>query len=127
MPSQNNAGAQFQRFTALTILATVVLAANRLVSYAGAYATAAGGGTADCQGVSQSAADIGDALAITTSYSEVVEASAAIAFGDWIKPAADGTGRAAVGSRTDNCGRALGATSAAGQLVEVQILKHVQP
>ena len=126
MPSQNNAGQQFDRHHAITIEATVALAANRLIAYDGGYATSAGG-VKDCQGVSQMAAAIGDALPITTRYSELVECSAAIAFGDWIKPAADGTGRAAVGSRTDNCGRALGATTAAGQTFEMQIHKHVQP
>jgi hypothetical protein len=30
-----------------------------------------------------------------------------------------------VGTLTDHCGRALGAAAAAGQLVEVQIVKHV--
>lgn len=127
MGSQNNAGAQCHREDAITIVAQVDLAAYRLISYAGGYATAAGGGGNDCQGVSQSAALANEALAITVEYSELVECSAPIAQWDWIKPAADGTGRAAVGSRTDNCGRALGATTAAGLVVEVQILKHVQP
>lgn len=126
MPAQNNPGQQFDRRHAVTIEATVALAAARLIAYDGGYATSAGG-LKDCQGVSQMAAAVGEALPLTTHYSELVECSAAVAFGDWIKPAADGTGRAAVGSRTDNCGRALGATSAAGQLVEVQLLKHVQP
>lgn len=127
MPSQNNPGAQSHRDDAITILAQVDLAAFRLISYGGGYATAAGGGANDCQGVSQSAALAGEALAVTVNYSDTVECSAVIAQWDWIKPAADGSGRAAVGTRTDNCGRALGATSAVGQLVEMQILKHVQP
>jgi hypothetical protein len=62
-----------------------------------------------------------------TEFSYLVECSAAIAVGDYIKPAVDGTGRGAVGTLTDHCGRALGATTAAGQLFEMQIVKHVHP
>lgn len=123
MSSQNNSGAQYSKITALTIIAAAVLAANRIVAYDGGYATAAGG-VKDAQGVSETAAAQGDALTLVTSYSYPVECSAAIALGDYIKPAVDGTGRAAVGSLADHCGRALGATTAAGQLVEMQIVKH---
>lgn len=124
MAAQNNSGKQFDRQHAVTIVAQAALAASRFIGYDGTYATSAGG-VKDCQGVSQSAAENGEALALTTGYSEQVECSAAIAFGDYIKPAVDGTGRAAVGSLTDHCGRALGATSAAGQTVEVQLKPHV--
>lgn len=126
MAAQDNPGQQFDRRHALTIQAQVALAASRFVAYDGGYATSAGG-LKDCQGVTQSAAAAGGIVALTTHYSELVETSAAVAFGDWVKPAADGSGRAAVGSRTDNCGRALGSASAAGQFIEVQLLKHVQP
>lgn len=126
MASQNNSGAQFDRHHAVTMLAQADLAANRLAAYDGTYATSAGGGK-DAQGVTQFAALTSQPVSVTTKYSELVEASAAIAQFDWIKPAADGTGRAAVGSRTDNCGRALGAASGAGVLFEMQIHKHVQP
>lgn len=125
MPSQNNSGAQHQKRFALTLVATAVLAASRIIAYDGGYASAAGG-VKDAQGVSESeAAAIGDAISVVTDYSYLVEASAAIAFGDYVKPAIDGTGRAAVGTLTDHCGRALGAATAAGQLVEMQIVKHV--
>lgn len=124
MPSQNNSGAQFDKQHAATIVATAALVANRIVGYDGAYATTAGG-THDAQGVTETDAAIGDAVAAVTDYSYLVEASVAIAFGDYVKPAADGTGRAAVGTLTDHCGRALGAATAAGQLFEMQIVRHV--
>jgi hypothetical protein len=123
MPSQNNSGQQFQRQFGVTVEATADLARGRFVAYDGGYATAAGG-VKDSQGVSQSAALTGQAVTLTTSYSELVECSAAIAFGDYVKPATDSTGRAAVGTATEHCGRALGATTAAGQFVEVQIVTH---
>lgn len=124
MAAQNNAGRQADQQHGTTIVAQAVIAEGRFVAYDGTYATAAGG-VKDCQGVSRSAAAIGDALTLTTAYSELVECSAAIAFGDYVKPAVDGTGRAAVGSLADHCARALGATSAAGQFVECQIVKHI--
>lgn len=124
MPSQNNSGAQHQKRFAITLVAMAVIAASRFVAYDGTYATAAGG-VKDCQGVSESDSAINDAVSVVTDYSYLVETSAAIAFGDYVKPALDGTGRAAVGTLLDHCGRALGAATAAGQLVEVQIVRHV--
>ena len=123
MPAQNNSGQQYDERHTLTIIAAAILAANRLIAYDGGYATAAGG-VKDVQGVSKTAAAIGDALPLTTSYSQLVECSEAVAFGDYIKPATDATGRGAVGTLTDHCGRALGATTAAGQLFEMQIVTH---
>lgn len=123
MSSQNNTGQQFDRRHAVTVEATAAVARSRFIAYDGGYATAAGG-LKDSQGVSQTEAAVGAAVSVTTHYSELVEASAAIAFGDYIKPAVDGTGRAAVGTATEHCGRALGAVAAAGQFVEVQILTH---
>ena len=124
MPSQNNSGAQHQKRCAITLVAMAAIAVSRFVAYDGTYATAAGGAK-DCQGVSENDAAINDAVSVVTDYSYLVEASAAIAFADYVKPAVDGTGRAAVGTLADHCGRALGAATAAGQLVEVQIVKHV--
>jgi hypothetical protein len=123
MSSQNNSGQQYDEEHTVTVVATAALVANRFIGYDGAYATAAGG-VHDAQGVSKTAAASGEALSLTTCYSQLVECSEAVAFGDYIKPATDATGRGAVGTLTDHCGRALGATSAAGQLVEVQIVTH---
>ncbi len=124
MPSQNNSGLQHQKRFAVTLVAMAAIAANRIIAYDGTYATAVGG-VKDAQGVSEFDAASGDAVSVVTDYSYLVECSAAIAFGDYIKPAVDGTGRAAVGTLADHCGRALGATTAAGQLVEMQIVRHV--
>ena len=126
MPSQNNSGAQYNKRHAITMVALTAVVAGRFMAYDGGYATAAGGGVKDCQGISEMDAAAGDALSVVTDYSYPVEATAAIAFGDYIKPAADGTGRAAVGTLADHCGRALGA-AAIGQVVEVQIVGHVHP
>lgn len=124
MTSQNNSGAQYSKLYAITVVAIAAVLANRIVGYDGAYATSAGG-VHDAQGVSETGAEAGDAFSAVTTYSYPVECSAAIAFGDYIKPAADGSGRAAVGTLTDHCGRALGSTTAAGQLFEMQIVRHV--
>lgn len=125
-PAQPGYGRQFDKTHAVTLVAQAAVPAYRFVSYDGTLTVVAPGtAVKDCQGISEEAAANGEALSVVTAYSYLVEASAAIAFGDYVKPAADASGKAAVGSATDHCGRALGAASAAGQLVEVQILKHV--
>jgi hypothetical protein len=126
MASQNNPGRQFDKCHALTIVAAAALAASRFIAYDGGYATSAGG-VKDSQGVSETAADAaGDALSLVTGYSYRVEAGEAIAFGDYVKPDAGGTGKAIVGAANECCGRALGAASAAGELIEVQIFQRHQ-
>lgn len=122
MSSQNNTGRQFDKQHAVTIAAAVALAAHRFVAYDGGYPTSEGGAK-DMQGVSESAAEAGDALSLVTDYSYLVEAAEAISFGALVK--ADATGRAINGTLADHCGRALGASAQAGQLIEVQIYKHV--
>lgn len=124
MLSQNNSGQQHQKTDAITVVATADLVAYRIIGYDGTYATSAGG-LHDAQGVSEFDCAMGEACSVVTEYSYLVEASAIIAFGDYIKPAVDGTGRGAVGALADHCGRALGAAAAAGQLFEMQIINHV--
>lgn len=123
MPSQNNTGRQYDKQHAVTIIATAAVAAHRFVGYDGGYATSAGG-VKDSQGASETAAAIGEAFPVITSYSALVEAGGDIAFGDYVKPGTDG--KAVAGAVDDNCGRALGA-GANGQLIEVQIVKHQHP
>lgn len=125
MASQNNTGRQFDKRHAVTIVATAALEANRFVAYDGTHATSVGGAK-DAQGITEQQAAIGEAVSAITSYSGLVETSAAIALGDYVKPAADGSGKAAVGAANDHCGRALG-VAAIGQLVEVQIVQHLHP
>lgn len=117
-------GQQHQAKDVTTVIASAAVAANRFIAYDGAHATAAGGAH-DCQGISQTAAAIGEPVPVVTSYSYLLVCSEALAVGDYVKPATDGSGRGAKGTLTDHCGRALGATSAAGQLVECQVVKHV--
>ena len=122
MASQNNTGRQFDKTHAVTLVATAALAAHRFVAYDGGYPTIAGGAK-DCQGVTETAAEIGDAVSVVTGYSYLVEAEAAIAFGAYVKVGTDG--KAVTGSAADHCGGALGAATQAGQLIEVQLYKHV--
>ncbi len=121
MSAQNNTGNQFDKVHAVTLIAAAILAANRFIAYDGGYATAVGGAK-DCQGVSEQAAEAGEALSVVTGYSYLVEAEGNIALGDYVKPGTDGKGIA--GTLADHCARALG-VAAAGQLVEVQIVKHI--
>ena len=117
-------GQQHQAKDVTTVIASAAVAANRFIAYDGAYATAAGGAH-DSQGISQWPAAIGEIVAVVTGYSYLIQASEALAVGDYVKPATDGSGRGAKGTLADHCGRALGDTAAAGQLVECQIVKHV--
>lgn len=124
MPAQNNTGRQYDKTHGITIVALVALAHARFVAFDGGYPTNAGGAKA-VQGVSESNAEAGDALNLVTGYSALVQAAGAIAFGELVK--ADATGRATPGTLTDHCGRALGAATQAGQLIEVQLLQHTHP
>lgn len=123
MPSQNNSGLQFDKQHAITQVAQAALAPRRFVGYDGSPATSAGG-LHDAQGIAEHGAAVGEAVCVVTRYSYLVEVDGAVAFGDYLKPAADGSGRATVGSATAHCARALGAAAAAGQFVEAQILPH---
>jgi hypothetical protein len=123
--SQPGYGRQFDKRHAVTITATADISAHRFVSYGGAHAPAApASGLQDSQGVAEENAATGEAVSVVTDYSYTVEASEALDLGDYVKPAADGSGRAAKGAPDDHCGRALGSVSAAGQLLEVQIVRH---
>lgn len=117
-------GRQYDKQHAVTIVAAVALASNRYVAFDGGY-PAAGGGAKDAQGVTEYAADAGDAVSAITGYSALVEAGEAIAAYAFVK--ADATGKAVTGAADDHCGRALDAATAAGQLIEVQVLKAVAP
>lgn len=114
----------YQKDDATTVVLTNAAAAWRFIGYNGAHATSAGG-THDAQGVSETAGEAGEPIAVITGYTAPVEAAEAIAFGDFVKPAADGSGRAIVGTAAEHCGRALTAVAAASQLVEVEVLTHV--
>jgi hypothetical protein len=123
MSSQNNSGRQFDKSDAVTVVATAPVSVHRFIAYDGTHATSAGGAK-DAQGVSEYGGVAGDAISVVTEYSYLVEASEVIAFGAYVKPATDGSGKAAVGAVDEHCGRALGAATAVGQLIEVEIVKH---
>ena len=112
---------QFDKTHAVTIIAAVALASNRFIAYEGKHPSA-GGGAHDPQGVSEHAALPGESVSVVTDYSYPVEAAGNLVFGDPVK--SDDSGRAVVATTGEHCGVALGA-AAAGQLVEVQICKHV--
>ena len=125
-PAQPGYGRQFDKRHAVTVTAQGALIKHRFVSYDGLHTPAVpSSGPKDAQGIAEESAAVGEAVSVVTDYSYLAECSEALALGDYVKPAADGSGRAAKGTLTDHCGRALGATSAAGQLLEVQIVKHV--
>ena len=124
MSSQNNTGRQYDKQHAVTIMATAALAACRFAAYDGGYPTL-DSGVKDVQGVTEYAADVGDAVSVITGYSALVEAGEAIAFGGLVT--ADAAGKAIPGSVSRYCGRALGVATAAGQLIEVQILVNPWP
>jgi hypothetical protein len=123
MSSQNNSGRQFDKTHAVTLVAQSAIAAHTFVGYDGNPATSAAG-VHDSQGIAEFDAIAGDALTVVTRYSYLVVAGAAIAFGDYLKPAADGSGKAIVGAAGEHCARALG-TAVAGQLVEAQLVQHL--
>lgn len=121
MASQNNTGRQYDKRHAVTVVATAALAAHRWVAYDGGYPTTAGGAK-DAQGVTEHAAAVGEAVSAITGYSALVEVAEPIAFGALVKP--DATGKATVGTSADHAGRALGAATQVGQLIEVELLRH---
>ena len=115
-------GSQYYKEISVAVLAAAALAAHRFVAYDGNYATSAGGAK-DSRGINEYDAPAGSAASVIVDYSGLAEAAETINAFDFVKPAADGSGKAAVGTATDHCGRALAAASA-GQLVEVEVLPH---
>lgn len=118
-------GRQHQKDDATTVVATAAINVNRFVSHSGKHATSAGG-VMDSLGVSEFNAGIGDAVSVVTEFSYLVESSGPLNEHDFVRPAADGSGRAETGTATDHCGRVMPGSNAtqAGQLVEVRILPH---
>ena len=68
-------GRQYDKQHATTLVATAALAANRFAAYDGAYAvgTAGPGGADDALGVTEHAAEIGEAVSVVTGFSALVE------------------------------------------------------
>ena len=117
---------QFDKCHASTVAAAAPLLAHRFVSYEGKHASAApAAAEQESQSLSETAAAPGETVSVVTGYSFLAEAAEAIAFGAYVKPAADSSGKAAKDSASDHCDRALGAAAQAGDLIEVQLLHHV--
>lgn len=118
-------GKQFDKQHATTVVLSAAVEKARFVGFDGAHATSAGG-LHDSQGVSEYGGALGEAISVVTGYTALVEAGAVLAKGDYLKPHADGSGRAIVGTVADRCGRAMAAAQI-GQVVEVQIHTHIRP
>tara|TARA_R110002049_G_scaffold60182_4_gene162009 strand:- start:217 stop:585 length:369 start_codon:yes stop_codon:yes gene_type:complete len=118
---------QYDKQHAATVVLTAAVEPHRLISFGGGYAvgTAGAGGATDAQGVSETGGAIGEAISVVTDYSYLVVAGGEVAAGAFIKPGTDG--KAVAGSITDNCGRALSAAAADGDLIEVVLQPHVHP
>lgn len=120
----------FDKTHGATVVATAAIAANRFVCVNGCHAPGVAWTSWGQQsiGVSETAAAVGEAFAATTGYSALVEASEAIAKGAYVRPASDGSGRAALGAMASGvnfCGVAKTAATAAGQLIEVILQPHL--
>jgi len=120
-------GRQYEKFHATTVVASAVVAANRFVSYAGGYANQATRvyDSADCLGVSEHAAAIGEAMSVITGFSALVEAGEAIGAGLPVTVGANGV--AMLGTAAAHVGRTLEAAGGAGALVEVRLLPALHP
>lgn len=116
-------GRQFHAIATATQRAAVALAEYRFVAYDGGYPSAAGGAK-DCRGINHTETAAGDHTVLVTHGTGLVECAEAIAQYAYVKPATDGTGRAAVGTATNNCGRAMYAASGAGAVIECEVHRH---
>lgn len=90
-------GQQHQAKDVTTVMASAV-AANRFIAYDGVCNRRQ---RCWCQGISQAAAAIGESVPVVTGYSYLLACSEALAVGDYVKPAVDGSGRGAKGTATD--------------------------
>ncbi len=118
----------YDKTHAVTIVATVPILPNRFVAHCGHYAKAQPDFYDACQGsagVSETAAAVGEVVAVVTSYSYLVESADAIPKGTYVRPSTDDTGRAEAGASLSYCGISLTAATAAGQLIEVALRQHI--
>lgn len=118
---------QFDKQHAVTVVLAATVVSCRFISFGGGYASGAAGagGLTDCQGVSEVAGEADTAISVVTGYSYLVEAGGAITAGAFVKPGTDG--KAVAGTIADNCGRAVSAAGADGDLIEVILQPHIHP
>jgi hypothetical protein len=113
---------QHEKIHATTVVLTAAVPAHRFVGYDGAPATSAGGAH-DAIGVSESEGKAGEVISAITRWSAVVEAGGVVAKFAFVKP--DTEGRAITGATDETCGRALEAAVQAGDLIEVELYRHI--
>ena len=118
----------FDKTHAVTIVAKVPILPNRFVAHCGHYAKAEPEYFDACQGsagVSETAAAVGEVVAVVTGYSSLVEAAGIVPKGSYVRPATDDTGRAEQGASLSCCGIAMTEATAPGQLIEVVLRPHL--
>lgn len=118
----------FDKTHAVTIVAKAPILPNRFVAHCGHYAKAEPEYFDACQGsagVSETAAAVGEVVAVVTGYSYLVEAADPIPKGAYVRPCVDDTGRAELGVSLSCCGIALTEATAPGQLIEVVLRQHL--
>lgn len=115
--------ATYDKRHSISMIASAAVAGARLVSKTGAHATT----SADVVAISEGAAVLGRSFSAITFFSGLVEAAEVIPDGSPVKPAADGTGRAAVGTDGDNCGWAVYGVSKAGAMASVHVVEGRGP
>lgn len=101
-----------------TVTATAAITANRFCTKAGAHAAAAG----RALGVSRNSAAIGELCTVDTLGTAVVEVGGAIAVDAAVE--ADASARAVTKSAGVTLGRALTASSATGQFIEILLIPN---
>lgn len=123
-------GRQFERVHSTTVSVPEAAEgkANRFIGFDGYYASSTAGGVKDSIGISDDQ-KYQDAQNVITGFTGVIELAEAVQPGDFLKPAADGSGKAAKGSATDHCARVRSAQKGgnAGEFIEAIILPHVHP
>lgn len=102
---------------------TATVAEYRFIAYDGGYATSAGGAK-DSRGITHTAASAGETVNLITRGSALIECGEALAQWAYVKPAADGSGKAVAGTATNHCGRLLEAAAGAGSVVECELRQH---
>lgn len=103
----------------ITLFASAIVEARRFVDKTGAHASTA----ATAAGISEQKQFAGKPFSAVTGYAYEVDAAEAISEGAFVKPSADGSGRAVLGSVSDNCGYAL-TGSLAGQKILCRFIER---
>lgn len=115
---------QYDKTHATTVVAQGEVKPHRFISYAGTHATSGQIQTEDVLGVSETAAQPGEAFSVVTGFSYPIETAEVLPFGCYVKPADDGSGRAAYATAQEAYGIVLTGSTQAGGLAEVQLFRR---